>query len=88
MTLHVINGGESPEPEASPVEPNNSAPELYQEFGKTLNAGSYTNGAVFTACVCLMAHAADGAGWKRQDVLPEIVRMYFQVEPIPRKEGL
>jgi hypothetical protein len=84
MSLRIIEGGEQPEPEPAAVEPNNSASELYQEFVKVL--GGYTNQAVITACTCLIAHASDSAGWKRQDALPEVIRMYFQIEPIAAGE--
>jgi hypothetical protein len=87
MTLHIINGGgEHHEPEPPEVEPNNSASELYQEFVKVL--GGYTNQAVLTACAALAAHASDSAGWKRQDALPELIRLYFQIDPIPGKKEL
>lgn len=83
MTLRIVDAG-TPEPqEATPaIEPNNSGSELYTAFVQALNAGGYTNGAVVTACACLAAHAADSAGWKRSDALPEFIRMFFQVEPV------
>lgn len=93
MTFRVIEGGDSPGPEQAeqaestpPVQselpPNNNGSELYHQFVLALQAGGYTNQAVLSACACLAAHAVDSAGWDRRAALPEIIRMYFQIQPV------